>query len=620
MVWSRSARMGRREALSEPERANISQECAHGGSGRDTTDRVYRRAAVAPTIRILFGTETGNAEDSANELADVLRQRGWHTDVFDMDDYQPSDLASESLVLVITSTFGNGDPPVNAEALMEHLKDDAPALSGVRYGVCALGDSTYPRYAQCGRDFDRRLAECGAERVIPLQVCDADFERYIPKFRASVIAWLEQHGAAFEGAEAPSGSGATRGASGGKSGFFASMVSSVRSLFGGAPAPAPASAAPRAPAAAPMGWSSKRPFAATLLQRRKLSGEGSGKETMHYALSIAGSDIAFEPGDSFGVHPHNDPAEVDAILAALDLDASAPITVGSAQLPLGQALRERFDLQHVTAALADALIAAGGPSTDAHRADRLEEWRHSRFVAEAISEHPGATLSAHDLAAALRRLQPRLYSVANSPLLTPDEVHITVETLRWEHDGFARTGVASTWLCDRVANGGTVPIHRVPGSHFRPPTDPAADIVCVGPGTGIAPFRAFLQHREARGDTGRTWLFFGHQTQSCDALYADELAGFEQRGVLTRLSCAWSRDQPDKIYVQHRMEAQGESLWSWLDSGAVFYVCGDKQHMAGDVRAALVRIAQAHGGLSPEAAEAWLVDLVEGGRYHVDVY
>ena len=242
-----------------------------------------------------------------------------------------------------------------------------------------------------------------------------------------------------------------------------------------------------------------------------------------------------------------------------------------------------------------------------------------QHVVEAVALHPGATPTAQQLVDALRSLQPRLFSVASSPLVSPDEVHLTVETLRYTHQGHARLGVASTWLCDRLDEGGSVSVHLVPGHHFRLP-EPTTDIVMVGPGTGIAPFRAFLAHREAQAATGRSWLFFGHQHEATDALYGDELAVWLERGTLTRLDCAWSRDQDDKVYVQHRIRAQGAELWQWLEGGAILYVCGDRLRMAGDVRAVFVEIAQSHGRLSADDAEATVARMESDGRYRIDVY
>jgi sulfite reductase (NADPH) flavoprotein alpha-component len=342
---------------------------------------------------------------------------------------------------------------------------------------------------------------------------------------------------------------------------------------------------------------------------------------MHYELSLAGSNIDFAPGDSFGVHPLNDPGEVARLILALALDADAEVRLAGEACTLSHALM-RLDLQQVTDGLARALAEAGGPAGAAlaEGSAALDTWRGTRFVWEAASEHPGSTLTAQQLVDHLRRLQARLYSVANSALTTPESVHFTVETLRYSHDGFARTGVASTWLCDRCDDSASVPVHLVPGRHFRLPEEGSADIICVGPGTGIAPFRAFLQHREARGDSGRTWLFFGHQSAACDALYADELEGFAERGVLTTLTCAWSRDQAHKVYVQHRLEESGAEVYAWLDGGGLFYVCGDRLNMAGDVRKALVRVAEQHGGHDAEAAEAWVKALEDGDRYRIDVY
>ena len=535
-------------------------------------------------ITILVGSETGNSDECAEELHDALSAGGWRSRVVSMESYALPELSGERLVLVITSTFGNGGPPANAQELLSSL-ETPPDLRGVRFGVCGLGDRTYPLFAQCGKDFDARLAAAGAARVIPLLLCDADFDEEFPDFQRAVLAWLAGAGEEFL-------------------------------LEAAADEPASPPQVTNTPLC-----TAHPTTTATLRARRRLSGETSRKETMHYELSLP-APLPFEPGDSFAVHPHNAPAEVERILAALDLPGGATVELRGERLTLRRALLERCDLQRVTSQLGAALVKGEGPARRASAAGEqaLREWRASRYVWEALSEHPRTWLSPQELVEALRPLAPRLYSVANSPLVTPRELHFTVETLRWRHEGFPRLGVASTWLCERLQLGQPLQIHRVPGNHFRLPEDPATDIVCVGPGTGVAPFRAFLQHRAARGDSGRTWLFFGHQTRAGDALYADELERHRAAGTLSRLTCAWSRDQPRKVYVQDRMREQAEELWRWLSEGAILYVCGDKLHMAGDVRRCVVEIARSAGGLAAPAAEAWVAELERAGRYRLDVY
>ena len=553
-----------------------------------------------PSIPILFGTETGNAEYSAKELKSAIDKAGFAASVVDMANFTPEALALAPLVFIITSTYGKGDPPVNAEKLLKHLEQDAPELSALRYGVCALGDSTYQDFAQCGRDFDRRLADNGARRVVDLCVCDAEFEEFFPTFKENVLAWLATTGDEFRGpAEAPAQ----------KKGFFKKLFG----VFGGG------SDAPSAvsPIVAPAARDEHAPTSALVLRRRRLNAEGSAKETMHYELSLEGTGIHYEPGDCIAIHPQNAPHAVAAFLRAFSLNGDAPVLLDERELTLSEALATR-DFQRITSGLAEILRQGKGPLAEPG-AD-AKDYRHRRHLSEAVAEHTHLPdVAAQTLLGALLPTPARLYSIASSQRVTPNEVHLTIETPRYSQDGFTRVGLASGYLADRVRDGEKVTIHKVAGAHFR--VAPAnVDMILIGPGTGVAPYRAFLLERQALGATGKNWLFFGHQHEGSDFLYRSEFESMQASGLLTRLDCAWSRDQDQKRYVQHLMEEASAELWSWLERGALLYVCGDKLHMAAGVHRSLVSIVSRHGSMTTERAEAWVKDLETRERYRLDIY
>jgi len=567
-------------------------------------------------IRVLFGTETGNAEGCAEELVEALQGLGLAAELSDMDDYDHDDLASESLVLIVTSTFGNGDPPYNAHNFMEFVKGpDAPSLAEVRFSVCALGDRSYPNFAQCGRDFDERFAALGAERAVPRMDCDVDFEVPFDQWKQQVLTFVR---GAYQVADAPEPAASGKPTSGG-------LWGKVSGWFGSKKDAAPE--VPSAPAAAPQPPSAgheptrDEPFAARVVASRLLSGPGSAKETRHYEIDLTGSGIGFNAGDSFGVVPCNPPYEVDGILQTLSVDPESPVTVKGRTLALRGALARRLCLQSVSVELLRQVSAGGGPGQDALSAgaEATSAYLADRYVLDVLRDHPQARLGAQQLVDRLKALPPRLYSVASSPLLNPDRVAFLVETLRYERAGRPCDGVASVWLADRVGASDPIPLYLAPNTDFRLPAGDV-DLIMVGPGTGVAPFRAFLQEREHAGAPGRNWLFFGHQHRATDFLYGDEIEAWQRSGLLTRLDLAWSRDQADKVYVQHRLVAQGAEVWAWLQAGAHVYVCGDAKGMAPGVHRALLQIAREHGGLDPDGATAWLRGLEQAGRYHRDVY
>jgi sulfite reductase (NADPH) flavoprotein alpha-component len=548
------------------------------------------------SITILFGTETGNSESASKRLASTLHQAGYNAIVTELSALPPIELPKTRLLLVIVSTFGSGDPPMNAEKMLQHLQK-TPALRGVRYGVCALGDSTYQNFAQCGRDYDRWLAECGAERVIELCVCDVDYEQNFPTFQANVFSWLKENGAEFTGYEPPKKKRA---------------LGWLKGLLGGRKAEDDAGQLPRvAPASGP------KPTLARVLARRRLNGNGSAKETWHYELELEDSDFNYEPGDSIAVHPTNSSADVARFLAQTGLDGAARVLVGETETTFARLLETR-DLQRMTSGFQLFLARGRGPlATPGVDADA---YRRERHLLEALSEHQDfGPLELDAVLEELLPIAPRLYSTASTPRTNRNVVHLTVETPRYEHDGYRRVGLASGYLCDRVRDGERILVHKVKGTHFRS-APPSADAIWIGPGTGVAPYRAFLAERRLDGGTGRSWLFFGHQHQETDFLYRDEWLAQLEAGSLTRLDCAWSRDQPEKRYVQHLIEEQGAEVWAWIQAGAIVYVCGDKSRMAADVHRTLVRLAETQAGFDRARADEYWKDLEKQGRYRVDVY
>ena len=546
-------------------------------------------------IAIVFGTETGNSEFASKRLASALHHAGFHATVTELSSVSTVELPSTRLLLVIVSTFGSGDPPMNAEKMMYHLKSH-PALQGVRYGVCALGDSTYQNFAQCGRDFDALLEECGAERVIELCVCDVDYEQNFPTFQANVLSWLEKNGSEFSG-YVP---GSTK-----KGGWF-------KRLFGGGRGTEPNQPRPRV--SAPSG---PKPVAARMLGRRRLNGSGSAKETWHYELEVEDPLFSYEPGDCLAVHPTNSSADIARFLAKSGLDGKARVLFGDKEVTLAQVLETR-DLQRLTSGFCELLGRGKGPLSAPGVG--VETYRHERHLLEALMEHEDfGQLDLNEVLEELLPIAPRLYSVASSGRAGARLVHLTVETPRYRYAGHERVGLASGYLCDRVQDGQRILVHKVKGNHFRnAPRD--VDAIWIGPGTGVAPYRGFLAERVAEPGTGRSWLFFGHQHEATDFLYGEEWLAAQARGGLTRLDCAWSRDQPVKRYVQHVIEENGAEVWSWIQAGAIVYVCGDKLSMAADVHRTMIRLVEKFGGFEQGRAEEFWKDLEKQGRYRIDVY
>ncbi len=502
-----------------------------------------RAQAEAPrpslgTLLFLFGSQTGGSASLAKKFAKDATGRGFDAKSLGLDASSPADLASGSRVCIITSTYGDGDMPDNAQAFWDALSaDTAPRLENLTFSVLALGDRNYTQFCRAGVLFDERLAALGAKRVLDRVDCDVDEEAKGHKWFADLMGVLAPDSAASNG------------------------ISPEEKLAG---------------------YSKSNPFPAKLKTNRILTGEGSAKETRHFEIVLDGSGLEYEVGDALGVLPMNCPDFVSEILTAAGLEGGETVTLkdGSA-LSVREALTSKFDL--------------------------------SPFIAK-LPE----TLGAEELVSSLRPLQHRLYSISSSPKAHPGEVHLTVGIVRYELEGKARKGVCSTFLADRASDTVPVFVHKSPG--FRLPADTSKPVIMIGPGTGIAPFRAFLEERRATAPESRNWLFFGDQHAATDFLYQEQLGEMFSEGVLTHLDTAFSRDQEKKIYVQDRMLEKAAQLWTWLNDGAHLYVCGDAKRMAKDVDGMLHQIIREQGELSEENAKAYVARMKIEKRYQRDVY
>jgi sulfite reductase (NADPH) flavoprotein alpha-component len=554
----------------------------------DPRSQTPSAAALAP-LTILFGSQTGTAEGIAEKVDKEAGKRGFAATVLDMAQTDLAKLANEKNLLVITSTYGDGEPPDNAKALHTALKvaastsEPAHPLASVRFSVCALGDTNYAQFCQCGKDLDAWLEKLGATRTTARTDCDLDYD-------APFTKWLD-----------------------------AALTSLAPVAAAGVAAPDTGSPGP---AAEDTGYSKKNPFPSTVLAVRNLNGPGSAKEVNHVEFSLEGSGLTYEAGDALGVVPQNCPELVNDVLAALGCDGEEAVPTPAGELPLRRALTEIYDLGKPSPELL-ALIAPVGAALrrdeSAESRDKPAPTPAPHHVIDVLVAAPAKPVPA-DFVAKLKKLQPRLYSISSSPKAHPGQVHLTVGAVRYEKDGRARKGVCSTFLAERALAAGKVGVFVHANKAFRPPAHGDMPMIMVGPGTGIAPFRAFLEERRATGARGKNWLFFGDQKAASDFLYRDELTAMQAAGTLHRLDLAFSRDQAEKIYVQNRMLENAAELYAWLEAGAHFYVCGDASRMAKDVDLALHQVLEKAGGKSAEQAAAYVAALKAAKRYARDVY
>ncbi len=541
------------------------------------------------TLTVAVASQTGTGDALARTFAREAKGRGFTVTTTPVDQLTLAELAGAQTLLLIASTHGEGEPPDSALGFYRQLyADDVPRLDGLCFAVLALGDSNYEQFAKCGRDFDVRLAALGAQRLIERVDCDGDVDEPFARWKTTVFATLEKSTPAD-----------------------AQRVSTDEAL----PSSKPSS----------NGTSGRQAVIGRLVINRNLCGYGSAKETRHVVFAAGAPSPTYEPGDALGVAPHNCPHAVEALLAAAGFSGAEPCRDhGGETVPLGIALRERYAIGKLTApvlrkfaerARNTRMLALFEPGQEANL--RAFLWGRDLIDLFDLSHD---RLPAGDLVAILPKLAPRLYSIASSPRAHPGEFHLTVAAVRYRARERERFGVCSTFIADRIGRGNPAAIYVQPNTHFRLPSDGARPIIMVGPGTGIAPFRAFLTDRQTTGCTGKNWLFFGEQHEATDFLYRDELDDMVASGHLTALHTAFSRDQAERIYVQRRMLEHGRTLYGWLEDGAHLYVCGDASRMAKDVDATLHTIVAEHSGRSHDDVEGYIEQLRNDGRYQRDVY
>lgn len=542
--------------------------------------------AAAPqtrTLKILYGSETGNGRALARDLAAAAIQRGLAPAIVDMADYKIRAIKEEQDLLIIVSTHGEGDPPELARPFFEFVEGARiPKLAGLRYSILALGDSSYEHYCEAGKRLDRRLEELGAQRLLARVDCDVDYDE--PAARWSQV-----------------------------------MVERLAAGAGTKPArivsPGPIFAVPV--------HDKSNPFLATVLENIPIVGRHSSKETRHVELDLSGSGLSYQPGDALGFVPRNDPRVVEQLLDVTGLAADAEVIFKGEALTLAEALESRVEITLGTPRFIEQWANLTGSAdlevlTSVSPAERVRFLERHQII-DIIRRFPAGGVDPEALLAGLRPLQPRLYSIASSQAAVGAEAHLTVAPVRYRLHGTDRGGVASTQFADRLAMGDTAPVYVQDNPHFRLPTDDLP-IIMIGPGTGVAPFRAFLQEREARGASGKSWLFFGERNLRSDFLYQLEWQHWLSDNVLTRLDVAFSRDTAEKVYVQHRMSEESRALYAWLEEGAHLYVCGDEKRMAPDVEEALLRVIEKEGGHSRKAAEDYVRRLSAEHRFRKDVY
>ena len=566
-------------------------------------------------LLMLFGSQTGTAEGLAKRLEKQAESHGFAPRVLALNDCEHARLLEARKLIIVSSTWGDGDPPDNAVNFWNWLNSDsAPRLENLHFAVLGLGDKNYSDFCGASKKFDARLEALGARRLVPRGECDVDYE-------SAAQAWTD----ALWNKLASNGS--TNGSSNGHCSTVAPESFSLSSSGG------------EGRGGEDRSYSKSNPFSAPLLKNILLSKPGSAKEVRHFEISLADSGLQYEVGDALGVLPSNCPMHVDALLANLRCSADTPIQLESRHLSLREALTNHLDITRPSTELLKS-VARCASSIDlatllaAERERDLKHWLFGRDVLDVLTllEKP---LPVEELIPLLRKLSPRLYSISSSPKGHPAEVHITVSAVRYECFGRPRKGVASTFLADRVCpqkapeqsssqiinhQSSIINIFLQPSLGFKPPLSGDTPMIMIGPGTGIAPFRAFLQERQAMGERGKNWLFFGDQKRATDFLYEEQLTSWLKSGLLTRLDLAFSRDQAEKVYVQHRLRESAAEVWAWLESGAHFYVCGEASRMAKDVDAVLHEIIQTVGGKRPEQAQAYVQSLKSQKRYQRDIY
>ncbi|HBT3238294.1 TPA: NADPH-dependent assimilatory sulfite reductase flavoprotein subunit [Klebsiella aerogenes] len=543
------------------------------------------QAVEAPAITLISASQTGNARRVAEALRDDLQAAQLNVKLVNAGDYKFKQIAGEKLLVVVTSTQGEGEPPEEAVALHKFLfSKKAPKLDGTAFAVFGLGDTSYEFFCQSGKDFDSKLAELGGERLLDRVDADVEYQAAAAEWRARVVDVLK--------ARAPTAAPAQLATSGAVNEIHTSP------------------------------YTKEAPLTATLAVNQKITGRDSEKDVRHIEIDLGDSGLRYQPGDALGVWYQNDPALVKELVELLWLKGDEPVTIEGKTLPLAQALEWHFELtvntaniveNYATLTRSETLLPLVGDKA------QLQHYAATTPIVDMVRFSP-AQLDAEALIGLLRPLTPRLYSIASSQAEAENEVHVTVGVVRYDIEGRARAGGASSFLADRVEEDGEVRIFIEHNDNFRLPANPQTPVIMIGPGTGIAPFRAFMQQRAAEGAEGKNWLFFGNPHFTEDFLYQVEWQSYVKEGVLSRIDLAWSRDQQQKIYVQDKLREQGAEVWRWINDGAHIYVCGDANRMAKDVEQALLEVIAEYGAMDVEAADEFLSELRVERRYQRDVY
>ena len=547
---------------------------------------VAQSAPQAAAITLISASQTGNARRVAEALRDDLLAAKLNVNLVNAGDYKFKQIAQEKLLIVVTSTQGEGEPPEEAVALHKFLfSKKAPKLDNTAFAVFGLGDSSYEFFCQSGKDFDSKLAELGAERLLDRVDTDVEYQPAAQAWRERIVEVLKSRAPASSGAIPQTALGA---------------VNDITSTP----------------------YTKEAPLVASLSVNQKITGRNSQKDVRHLEIDLGDSGLRYQPGDALGVWYKNDPALVEELVGLLWLNGDEPVEVDGKTLALRDALQWHFELTVNTATIVEnyaTLTRAETLQGLIGDKNKLQHYASITPIVDMVRFAP-AQLDAAQLIGLLRPLTPRLYSIASSQAETENEVHITVGVVRYDVEGRARAGGASSFLADRVEEDGEVRVFIEHNDNFRLPANPETPVIMIGPGTGIAPFRAFMQQRAADGASGKNWLFFGNPHFTEDFLYQVEWQNYVKDGLLTRIDLAWSRDQKEKIYVQDKLREQGAELWRWINDGAHIYVCGDANRMAKDVEQTLLDVIAEFGGMDTEAADEYLSELRVERRYQRDVY
>lgn len=540
---------------------------------------------ITKTMTILYGSQTGNSQGLAEKYASALKAQNVDVTISSLGKFKATNLKKITNLLLIVSTHGEGDPPDQAIQFYEFLHSKrAPKLEHLHYSVLALGDSSYEFFCKTGKDFDEQFAKLGATRIVPRTDCDVDYDDAAAQWFSAVEKEFLQQTTAVTAT--------------------ATQTKENQGLGDST-------------------YSRKNPFYAEVLENINLNGRGSNKETRHLELSIEGANFHFEPGDSIGIQPENDEQLVSALLTALEFNPETEVSVLDEAITIKQALQKKLEITVLSKPLLEKISAYTKHPEFLKLLEEPNAWKDyakGRDLLDVVEDFAPFTWSAQQFVEMLRKIPARLYSIASSQKANSEEVHLTIGKVNYETNGRQRLGVCSGSISERIQPGDTLPIYVHKNPNFRLPENEDTPIIMIGAGTGVAPYRAFLEEREELGIEGKAWLIFGDQHFVTDFLYQTDWQRWLASGTLSQMHVAFSRDTEKKVYVQHKLQEHAASFYEWLEQGAVIYVCGDKKSMAADVDATIHQIIEQQGQKTPEEAKSFVNELKQQKRYQRDVY